>query len=82
MAIWLDGNFWSHYFDEIFIPRINAFCEVIINRVLPTFANIEREAEQVAQAEYERLGSLRAVDDSYVDLADIAEEAEEASIVY
>jgi hypothetical protein len=80
MSIWLDGYFWSHYFRQRFIPQINAFCDVIINRINPTFANIEQEADGVAQAEFERLGHMPAEDDNIWDMSDIAEKAQEAGL--
>ena len=82
MTIWLDGNFWNRYFEQVFIPRVNAFCDVIVKRVIPTFANIEQEAEELAQAEYERMGSLPVADDTIIDMADIAEKAQEVGIIY
>ena len=82
MTIWLDGNFWSRYFEQVFIPCINVFCDVIVKRVIPTFANIEQEAEERSQAEYDRMGNLPATKDSFTDMAGIAEKAQEVGIIY
>lgn len=80
MSIWLDGHFWSCYFQEVFVSQINAFCDVIINRLLPTFVDVDKEADEVAQAEYERLGSLPAGEYTAWDMGDIAEQALEAGL--
>jgi len=82
MTLWLDGKFWSRYFEEIFIKQINAFCDTITNRVLPTFDSIEKEAHDITQAEYERLGRLPASEDDIRDMADIAERAREVGIAH
>lgn len=82
MNIWLDGHFWSYHFQEVFVPQINTFCDAIVGRLLPTFADVEKEADEVAQAEYKRLGSLS--DDEYTarDMGDAAEQALEAGLTY
>jgi hypothetical protein len=82
MIVWLDGHFWSRHFRQGFIPQVNAFCDAVINRVLPTFAGIAKEADDVAQAEYQRVGSLSATESEILDMADIAERAQEAGLVY
>lgn len=80
MSLWLDGHFWNRYFQEVFVPQIDAFCDVINNRLLPTFLDINKEADEVAQAEYERLGSLPADEYTVWDMGDIAEQAMEAGL--
>ena len=79
--MWVNPQFWSHYFETIFAKQIATLCDSIVNRVLPTFANIEEEAKKFAEQEYERLGSLPALGD-YVDMGDIAESARDAGIDY
>lgn len=82
MSLWLDGHFWSHYFKQIFVPQINAFCDVVIHRINPTFSDIEQEADTIAQNEFERLGSMPVDEDHILDMADIAEKAQEAGLEY
>lgn len=82
MSVWLDSHFWSNYFQEVFVPQVSAFCDAIINRLLPTFAEIDKEADQATQAEYERLGSLPAGVYTAWDMGDIAEQALEAGLTY
>lgn len=82
MIVWLDGHFWSRHFKQGFIPQVNAFCDAVINRVLPTFAGIAKEADDVVQAEYQRIGSLSTAESEVLDMADIAERAQEAGLVY
>lgn len=82
MNIWLDGHFWSYHFQAVFVPQINAFCDAIINRLLPAFADVDKEADEVAQTEYERLGSLPADEYGAWDMGDVAEQALEAGLAY
>jgi hypothetical protein len=51
----LDGNTWASYFRNYVIPKVNAFCDAVCDRVLPAFAPLEDEAEKAAQAELDRL---------------------------
>ena len=78
--VWLDGHFWSGHFQTVFAPQVNAFCEVMVGRLLPTFEGLSREADEVAQEEYERLGSRPANEYSAWDMADAAEQALEAGL--
>lgn len=80
MDIWLDGCFWSDHFNRVFVPQINAFSDAITNRLLPTFVDIEREADDFTRKEYERLSNLPSNGNN--DMAVIAEEAQEAGVAY
>ena len=82
MKRWLDGNFWSRSFDDLFIRQITSFHKAITNRVLPTFDNIEKEADDLAEAEYKRLGNLPASGEETWDMGDAAEIAQEAGFAY
>jgi len=82
MAVWLDGCFWEGYFRSSFIPQIDAFCNAIMKRVIPVFANIAEEADDVAQSEYERYGSLPATGDESWDMGDAAEWAQEIGLAH
>ncbi len=78
--MWFDPLFWSRYFKDPFSKQITAFCDSIIDRVLPAFDNIDEEAEKVAEQEYTRIGNLSA--NEYVDIEKIAESAQDAGIEY
>jgi hypothetical protein len=78
MHLWLDPNFWSRHFVEVFAAQLNAFVDAVERRVLPGFDSIDREAREAAQREYERLGRMPA-NDSF-DMADAAEQAVDAGI--
>jgi hypothetical protein len=79
MSIWFN-KYWIDCFNRIFVPQINTFYDVIVSRLLPTFANIEHEADDFAEKEYERLGNLSSNEND--DMAVIAEKAEEAGVAY
>jgi len=73
-------GFWELYIRSQFINQIELLYESIQNRLIPTFDTIEKEAEEISKKEYNRLcSSLYSPD---IDLADIAERAEEAGIEY
>jgi hypothetical protein len=76
----LNPNFWCDYFNNVFKKQILFFCESIFNRVLPVFDKIEEEAKIVARNEYEQFGNLPG--DEYSDMADIADQAEDAGNFY
>ena len=80
LVIWLDPEYWSDYFKQVFCKHIATFMDSIANRVLPTFTQIESEAEAVAEREWERLCGLPASE--YSDMGDLAERAQEAGIDY
>lgn len=80
MSIWLDGNFWSSHFERLFVPQVNNFCDVLLKRVLPTFAKIEQEADGVAEDEFKRLGSMPG--DSETDMGSLSEQAQEAGVAH
>lgn len=80
MDLWLDGNYWSGYFQSSFVRQVNAFCDVITKRLLPTFEGIDKEADDIAQSEFERLGHLPASDEFNFDMGEFAEEAFEIGL--
>ncbi len=70
----LNAQFWKQHFRSLYAPQIRALIEVLEARLLPTFANVEEEANTKAEKEYERLGSLPATGDN-TDPAELAERA-------
>lgn len=81
MNIGLDGGFWSHYFERVFVPQIDKFYETIVNRLIPAFQDIDKEAEEIAQAEYKRLGALPYIEGGD-DLSVAAEKAFEMGLTH
>ncbi|MES2178507.1 MAG: hypothetical protein V4550_11665 [Gemmatimonadota bacterium] len=76
-----NGMYWRHVFRDSFVKEIRAFHDVTLRRFLPTFDNLEAEADAVTAAEYERLGQCSGGDgDSGYDMADAAEDAHEEGL--
>ena len=75
-----DSGFWAHHFRRVFIRELRAFERAVVERVLPAFANLEFEAESIANDEFERLGRMPG-DDS-IDMSDLAEEAQEEGLAH
>jgi hypothetical protein len=65
---------------RVFARQTSRFCVAVETRLLPAFDSIENEAEQAADAEWERL--VEIADPEYADPADLAERAQEAGIEY
>lgn len=81
--MYFNADFWSRFFRESFVRQIEVFCDVFESRVLPVFANVESEADEAAEREYDRIGSLPGGDDGPVlDMADAAELAQEAGLAH
>lgn len=79
----LDARFRSRFFQESFAKQIDTFCEVLEERVLPVFSNAESEAEEVAEREYQRLGSLPGGGDGPLfEMDEAAERAHEAGLAH
>jgi hypothetical protein len=75
-----NGRFWAEHFKRVFSKQIIHFCAAFETRFLPTFDSLEAEAEQVSEAEWERLGQV--VDPEYADQEQLAEQAQEAGVEY
>jgi len=71
-------GFWEPYIRSEFIKQIELLYDSILNRLIPTFDSIEKEAEEISEIEWDRLCSSCSSPD--VDPADLEEEAEEAGI--
>ena len=57
------------------VAHVRAFGECVLSQVMPAFADLENRAEDVANAEYARLGSEPASEDCEGDMAAAAEAA-------
>ncbi len=73
-------GFWEEYIRNQFIKQIELLNESIQNRLIPTFDNIETEAEELSEKEWNRLCFLCYSPD--IDSEDLAEKAQEAGIDY
>lgn len=62
------------------MPQIRALVGSLSDRLLPAFGNIEAEANQKSDEEYERLGSLPACE--AIDMTDLAEKAFETGLAH
>lgn len=69
--------FWRQHFLRIAVSQVEMLREVLIERLLPTFENIEEEATRHADELYEELGNLPGGDDG-PDMGDFAEIARDA----
>jgi len=57
------------------IPYVGAYGKCMLNDVLSAFADLETKAEEIANAEFARLGSAPVYDDGDVDMGFLAEDA-------
>lgn len=64
------------------LKRIGAYGDCILGDVMPTFSNLDQRAEQVADAEFARLGSEPVGEDWNGDMADLAETANDKGLVF
>ncbi len=82
MILGLDGKYWKPFFLRRFVPQINIFCDTLIRRVYPEFESIGLEADEVAEAEYERIGNIPCSEYDAWDMSDAAEQAFEVGLAY
>ena len=62
------------------IGPIMAFREYIFRDVLPAFDNLDERAQRVAHDYYNRAGSMPASEYGDIDMADVAEAAQDHSL--
>lgn len=73
---------WAWHCRNIYIPAVDAFRRGAFEKVIPAFANIAAEAEALAEAEFERHGSMPVDPDDPIDMSDVAEWASDAGLSY
>jgi hypothetical protein len=78
----LNHLWWEGYFERVFGAQVRTFVSAVQHKLLPAFDDINKEADKVAEEEYERLGSMPADEYSGYDLADAADSAFNAGLVY
>ena len=64
---------WPDHIRALFIPQIARYAAVLTERILPTFNNLNAEAEKLENDTYERLQSQSSSADT--DGASLAEQA-------
>lgn len=57
------------------IPYVKAYGEFVLNEILAPLSNLENRADEIANAEFARLGSQPAYEDCDVDMGSLAESA-------
>ena len=78
-----NAGFWENCFRETYVRAIEAFQTAALKRVASAFSGIAEEADDVAEAEFERLGSSIPVDpDNLPDMGDLADSASELGVEY
>jgi hypothetical protein len=62
--------------------NVLAYGECVRRDVMPSFSDLEQKADQIAEAEYNRLGSAPVRDDCAVDMASLAEAAHDKGLAF
>ena len=76
----LNRQYWEECYQKKLIKQISKFYEVIQNRIIPMFDNIEEEAQKVQDDEWGRICSSPGDPDK--DLGDYADDARDVGIEY
>ncbi|HEX9876020.1 MAG TPA: hypothetical protein VGC50_05140 [Gammaproteobacteria bacterium] len=74
----LNAHFWRRYFRTQFQPELPALTDVLENRILPSFAGLEQEAEKVSKDAWDAFMAMPGTGDE--DFSDFADEAEQAGV--
>lgn len=70
-------RWWQRIFTETFASKLSASNAAVIQRLLPTFERIEEEAEAFSNEVFRQLGQHLVSEDSYMDMVDAAEQAQD-----
>jgi hypothetical protein len=78
------GNayYWRGMFLDTFIDELSTWRDAVLDRLLPTFADLERESRNVASAEFTRRGRMPASEESAGDMGDHADLANEEGLAH
>jgi len=74
----LNSTFWAPDIVKVFCREVQLLHETLNDRILTNFKNIDRESEEISQAEYDRIGSTPGGE--YYDMEMAAEHAQEMGI--
>ena len=72
--------FWANYIKTVFLPGIEFFSRCMLEKVIPSFDNVEDEADEIEREAFENPGGL--ADPEFYDPADHAEGAFEKGLEY
>jgi hypothetical protein len=64
------------------VRTVFAYVECVRRDVMPSFSDLEQRADQIVEAEYNRLGSGPVRDDCDVDMASLAEAAHDKGLAF
>ncbi len=78
------GNvrYWRGVFAGTFAAEVEALRDAVAARLVPSFGDLEAEANAVAKREYDRLGRLSDGEGGGWDMADAAEWAQDQALTY
>lgn len=74
----LGDRYWVDYIKYSYVNSVSFYVEALTERLLPTFENLSKEADEFARNEERRIG--KSFNPDYDDPADVSERAYEASI--
>lgn len=73
-----NAYYWSQYFRAEFVPQLSALVDVLENRILPGFEDIEDEAKRVTDDAWKRFMSMPSTGEE--DPSEFAEKAEQVGV--
>jgi hypothetical protein len=73
----VSGSYMQSRVRNSVAPGISDYCDWVLGDLVPSFADLERRAQEIADTEYSRLGSMPAGPDCDGDMSDAAESANE-----
>lgn len=76
----LNHQFWGRHFQRVFAPHLSQLVEVLEQRLLPTFDDLDKEADSKASSEWDRL--MHEPGDPDADPSVLAERAFEAGLAH
>ena len=74
------GALWAEHFERTAVSQVRMLTAALKDRLLPSFEQIEKEANDHAEEVFRDLGSQPASQDDFVDMADLAEIAQERGL--
>ena len=74
------AQFWAESVKHLYVSSFRYFAAALSQRLLPPFSNLEAEAEQFAENEYARLGTVPSLQES--DAADVADLANDNAVTW
>lgn len=77
----LNAHFWDNYFRRVYCAEVEMYTQVIRERLLPAFGNIDEEATQIADDEFNQQISQSPDYDSF-DPGDAADNAFNKGLVF